>query len=56
LIMLVVLSLLITIVKKMVLAGINLAEEVEKQQNIGIAAVEMAISIAVALILTALMA
>ena len=44
------------LVKKLVLAGINLAEEVEKQHNIGIAAVEMAISIAVALILTALMA
>ena len=56
LIMLVVLSLLIALVKKLVLAGINLAEEVEKQHNIGIAAVEMAISIAVALILTALMA
>jgi hypothetical protein len=56
LIMLVALSLLIALVKKLVLAGINLAEEVEKQHNIGIAAVEMAISIAVALILTALMA
>ncbi len=56
LIMLVALSLLIALVKKLVLAGINLAEEVEKQHNIGIAAVEMAISIAVAFILTALMA
>ncbi|MBR9727738.1 DUF350 domain-containing protein [Shewanella intestini] len=56
LIMLVLLSVIITIVKKMVLMKIDLATEVEKQHNIGIAAVEMAISIAVALILTALMA
>ncbi|MCT7940677.1 MULTISPECIES: DUF350 domain-containing protein [Shewanella] len=55
-VMLVLMSLVIALVKKLVLAGINLAEEVEKQHNIGIAAVEMAISIAVALILTALMA
>ncbi|GGI70864.1 DUF350 domain-containing protein [Shewanella gelidii] len=55
-IMLATLSLLITLVKKLVLATINLAEEVEKQQNIGIAAVEMALSVAVALLLTALMA
>lgn len=55
-IMLVALSLLITLVKKLVLNSINLAEEVEQQHNIGIAAVEMAISIAIALILTALMA
>jgi hypothetical protein len=56
LIMLVALSALITLVKKLVLARIDLAKEVEQQQNIGIAAVEMAISIAIALILTALMA
>lgn len=55
-IMLVALSLLITLVKKLVLNSINLAEEVEQQHNIGIAAVEMALSIAIALILTALMA
>ncbi|WP_445946029.1 DUF350 domain-containing protein [Shewanella sp.] len=56
LIMLIALSLLITLVKALVLARINLAQEVEQQHNIGIAAVEMAISIAIALILTALMA
>ncbi|BCV31255.1 DUF350 domain-containing protein [Shewanella algae] len=55
-IMLVVLSLLLPLVKLLVLAKIDLADEVEKQHNIGLAAVEMAISIAVALILTALMA
>lgn len=55
-IMLVVLTLLLFIIKKLVLARINLADEVERQHNIGIAAVEMAISIAIALILTALMA
>ncbi len=55
-IMLVALSVLITIVKMLVLNRINLAEEVEQQHNIGIAAVEMALSIAMALILAALMA
>lgn len=55
-IMLIALSLLQFVVKKLVLARINLSEEVERQHNIGIAAVEMAISIAIALILTALMA
>ena len=55
-IMLVVLTLLLFVIKKLVLARIDLADEVERQHNIGIAAVEMAISIAIALILTALMA
>nr|MBP7663883.1 hypothetical protein [Shewanella sp.] len=55
-IMLIALSLLLFVVKKLVLARIDLADEVERQHNIGIAAVEMAISIAIALILTALMA
>lgn len=55
-IMLVALTLLQFVVKKLVLARIDLAEEVERQHNIGIAAVEMAISISIALILTALMA
>lgn len=55
-IMLIALSLLIALVKKLVLANINLCEEVEKQHNVGIAAVEMALSIAIAIILAALMA
>ncbi|GIU51404.1 DUF350 domain-containing protein [Shewanella sp. KT0246] len=55
-IMLIALSVLLAIVKKLVLANINLTEEVEKQHNVGVAAVELAISIAIALILAALMA
>ncbi len=55
-IMLVVLTLLLFAIKKLVLARIDLADEVERQHNIGIAAVEMAISVAIALILTSLMA
>ncbi|WP_299494887.1 DUF350 domain-containing protein [uncultured Shewanella sp.] len=55
-IMLVALSLLLALVKKLVLARINLTDEVEKQKNIGVAAVEMAISVSIALILMALMA
>lgn len=55
-IMLVALTVLIKIVKKVVLANINLAEEVEQQNNIGVATVELALSVAIALILTSLMA
>ncbi len=54
-IMLIALSLLQTLVKKLVLVNINLIQEVEQQHNIGIAAVELAISVAIALILTSLM-
>jgi hypothetical protein len=49
-------ALLTALAKRIVLWGINLVEEVDQQQNIGVACVEMAISISIALILTALMA
>jgi hypothetical protein len=49
-------ALLTTIAKRIVLWGINLVEEVDQQHNIGVASIEMATSIAIALILTALMA
>jgi hypothetical protein len=48
-------ALLTSIAKRLVLMGINLVEEVDQQHNIGVASVEMAISISIALILTALM-
>jgi hypothetical protein len=48
--------LLTTIAKKIILFGINLVEEVDQQHNIGVACVEMAISISIALLLTSLMA
>lgn len=47
---------LTTIAKKIILWGINLVEEVDQQHNIGVASVEMAISISIAMILTGLMA
>lgn len=47
---------LTTIAKRLILWGINLVEEVDQQHNIGVASVEMAISISIALILTGLMA
>lgn len=47
---------LTTIAKRIILWGIDLVEEVDQQHNIGVASVEMAISISIALILTALMA
>ncbi|TMM47515.1 DUF350 domain-containing protein [Colwellia ponticola] len=49
-------ALLTAIAKRIVLWGINLVEEVDQQHNIGVASIEMATSIAIALILTALMA
>ena len=48
-------ALLTSIAKRLVLMCINLVEEVDQQHNIGVASVEMAISISIALILTALM-
>lgn len=49
-------ALLTALAKRIVLWGINLVEEVDQQHNIGVASIEMATSIAIALILTALMA
>ncbi|MEW6982384.1 DUF350 domain-containing protein [Colwelliaceae bacterium 6471] len=54
--MTVLVALLTSIAKRIILWGINLVEEVDQQHNIGVASVEMAISISIALILTALMA
>ena len=47
---------LVPVVKKIVLSQINLTEEVDLQHNIGVAALEFVLSIAIALILMALMA
>ena len=49
-------AILTAIAKRIVLTGINLVEEVDQQHNVGVASIEMAISISIALILTALMA
>ncbi|NMP32255.1 DUF350 domain-containing protein [Thalassotalea sp. M1531] len=49
-------AMLTFIAKKLILWGINLVEEVDQQHNIGVASIEMAISIAIAMILTGLMA
>ncbi len=55
-IMTILVALLTAIAKRIVLWGINLVEEVDQQHNVGVASIEMATSIAIALILTALMA
>ncbi len=55
-VMTILVAILTSIAKRIVLWGINLVEEVDQQHNIGVASVEMAISISIALILTALMA
>ncbi len=49
-------ALLTSLAKRLVLWGINLVEEVDQQHNIGVASIEMATSIAIAMILSALMA
>lgn len=49
-------ALLTTFAKRIILWGIDLVEEVDQQHNIGVASIEMAVSISIALILTALMA
>lgn len=54
-IMTILVSVLTAIAKYIILWGINLVEEVDQQHNIGVASVEMAISISIALILTSLM-
>lgn len=55
-IMTILVAVLTSVAKRIVLLGINLVEEVDQQHNIGVASIEMATSIAIALILTALMA
>ncbi len=55
-VMTLIVGLLTALAKRIVLWGINLVEEVDQQHNIGVASIEMATSIAIALILTALMA
>lgn len=55
-IMTLIMAILTTIAKRIILWGINLTEEVDHQHNVGVASIEMAISISIALILTALMA
>ncbi len=55
-IMTVLMAILTAIAKKIILWGINLTQEVDHQHNVGVASIEMAISISIALILTALMA
>jgi len=55
-VMTLIVGLLSALAKRIVLWGINLVEEVDQQHNIGVASIEMATSIAIALILTALMA
>ncbi|MFB1015532.1 MAG: DUF350 domain-containing protein [Alteromonadaceae bacterium] len=55
-IMTILVAILTAIAKRIVLTGINLVEEVDQQHNVGVASIEMAISISIALILTALMA
>lgn len=54
-VMVALLYVLVPLVKKLVLSRINLTEEVDHQHNIGVASLEFVISIAVALILMALM-
>lgn len=56
LVMTVLMWLLTTLAKKAILMGINLVEEVDQQHNVGVASIEMTVSISIAMILTSLMA
>lgn len=47
-------ALLVLIIRKLVLTGVDVAEEVDREQNTGIAAVEGAIFVAIGAVLTAL--
>ncbi|WP_444997045.1 DUF350 domain-containing protein [Aliikangiella sp. IMCC44359] len=47
-------SLIVLIIRKLVLSGVDVAEEVDRQGNVGIAAVEAAIFVATGLVFTAL--
>lgn len=54
--MIIVVSILTTIGRKLVLWGIDTVAEVDHQHNIGVAAIQMAVTIAMSLMLTSLMA
>lgn len=56
LIMMVLLKILSHIAKRMVLMGINRDQEIEDQHNVGVAAIEFAITLGLAVVLSALMA
>lgn len=45
---------LVIITKKLVLAGLNLAKEIEQQHNVGVASIEFVLSIGIALIVSSL--
>ncbi|MFA3790756.1 DUF350 domain-containing protein [Aliiglaciecola sp. SL4] len=45
---------LVIVAKKIILAGLNLAQEVEQQHNIGVASIEMVLSVGIALIVSGL--
>ena len=48
-------TMLAIIAKKLILNGVNINKEVDIQNNIGIATMDMAINLAIAFILTALL-
>ncbi|MDO6691895.1 DUF350 domain-containing protein [Aliiglaciecola sp. 3_MG-2023] len=45
---------LVIVAKKIILAGLNLAQEVEQQHNVGVASIEMVLSVGLALIVSGL--
>lgn len=49
-----VMTVLVTIAKKFILANVNLVQEIDQQHNIGVAAIELAMSVGIALILSGL--
>lgn len=49
------LAILVAFAKKLILAGLNLVQEVDLQHNVGVASIEMVLSIGIALVLTGIM-
>lgn len=49
------LTLLVTVAKRLILSNVDLVQEIDQQHNIGVAAIEMTLSVGIAMILTGLL-
>ncbi|MCV2886058.1 DUF350 domain-containing protein [Aestuariibacter sp. AA17] len=52
----VLLAILVMVLKKLVLSGLNLVQEVDQQHNVGVACIEMALSVGIAFMVSGLIA
>lgn len=56
LVMAILLAILVTIARKLVLAGLDVVQEIDQQHNVGVASIELVMSVGIALILLGLIA